>query len=62
MSLTNMSKPSTSLTNSSKVFDYETWATIPTTFATETRTWIDCISLIDNSSKISSSIINQAKP
>jgi hypothetical protein len=62
MSITNISKPSTSLTNSSKVASYETWDTITTTWAGETRTWDDMGSLIDNISKISSSITNIAKP
>lgn len=60
--MTNDSKPTTTLTNSSKVSFGETWGAIQTTWASETRTWADCISLIDNTSRTSSSITNIAKP
>lgn len=62
MALTNTSKPTTSLTNTTKVDLAELWSTIPTTWTSETRTWDDCISLIDNISKPSTSITNLAKP
>ncbi len=58
----NVSKPTTTLTNATKVSFAETWGAIQTTWATETRTWADCISLIDNTSKPSTTITNQAKP
>jgi hypothetical protein len=48
MSIINLDKPSTSIANSSKVFDYETWASIQTTWTTETRTWAETISTMDN--------------
>jgi hypothetical protein len=48
MALTNISKPSTSLTNTAKVTSYETWDSITTTWASETRTWDDMGSLMDN--------------
>lgn len=48
MALTNVSKPSTTLTNSSKVVSYESWDTITTTWDTETRTWDDMASVMDN--------------
>lgn len=51
MALTNTAKPTTSLTNASKVSFGETWATITTTWASEIRTWLDTISLIDNTAK-----------
>jgi signal transduction histidine kinase len=35
----NLSKPTTSLTNSDKVVQYETFDTLTTTFDTETRTF-----------------------
>jgi hypothetical protein len=35
----NISKPTTSLTNSNKVVQYETFDTLTTTFDTETRTF-----------------------
>ncbi len=62
MSITNVSKPSTTLTNTDKVSSGETWASITTTWATETRTWVDMASLIDNLSKVSSTITNTSKP
>lgn len=62
MSITNVSKPSTTLTNATKVSFAELWSTIATTWASETRTWADCISLIDNTTKPSTSITNVAKP
>lgn len=51
MALTNISKPTTTLTNSSKVSFGETWDTWTITWATETRTWDELSSLIDNTSK-----------
>jgi len=51
MALTNQSKPATSLTNTTKVSFGELWSTITTTWASETRTWLDTISLMDNVSK-----------
>ncbi len=62
MSLSNISKPTTALVNTDKVSIGETWNSILTTWATETRTWDDMASLIDNISKSSSSITNIAKP
>lgn len=50
MSITNVSKPSTTLTNATKVSFAETWGAIQTTWGSETRTWADCASLIDNTS------------
>ncbi len=62
MALTNIAKPTTSLTNATKVSFAELWSTITTTWASETRTWAEVISLIDNTSKPSTSITNVAKP
>ena len=62
MAITNTSKPTTSLTNVTKVSFGETWGTIATTWAAETRTWLDMISLIDNRSKPSNTLTNIAKP
>lgn len=62
MAITNVSKPTTSLTNIDRVNIGETWATITTTWATETRTWADTASVIDNVSRPSTSITNIAKP
>lgn len=62
MAITNTSKPSTSLANTTKVSFGETWGSIPTTWASETRTWLETISLFDNTSKQSSSMTNTSKP
>jgi len=62
MSLTNTSKPTTSFSNSDKVSQGETWATIETTWAAETQTWLEVSQLIDNITRQSSSITNTSKP
>lgn len=48
MALTNTSKPTTSLTNATKVSIGETWGSITTTWASETRTWLAVSQLITN--------------
>lgn len=48
MSLTNTSKPTTSLTNAAKVSIGETWGSIQSTWASETRTWLEVSQLITN--------------
>lgn len=62
MSITNTSKPNTSLTNSTKVSIGETWTTVDTTWAAETRTWLEISQLIDNITKQTTSITNTSKP
>jgi hypothetical protein len=62
MTLINTSKPTTSLTNTTKVSFGETWASIPTTWASETRTWLATGSLFTNTTRQSSSFTNIAKP
>lgn len=62
MTITNTSKPTTSLTNTARVSFGELWSTIATTWATETRTWLGTGSLVTNTSRISSSMTNTAKP
>jgi len=62
MSLTNTSRPTTSLTNINRVSIAELWSTITTTWASETRTWADMASEIDNLSKPTTSLTNIAKP
>jgi hypothetical protein len=62
MALTNTTKPSTTLTNASKASDAELWSTITTTWASETRTWDQCISIFDNTSKPTTTFTNTAKP
>ena len=60
----NTAKPSApSLTNTAKVSNSETWATIVTTWATETRSWLDMISTMNNTARPSSSgMTNTIKP
>jgi len=44
----NQDKPTTILTNSSKVSIGETWESVTTTWASETRTWLAISQLITN--------------
>ena len=61
--ITNTAKPaSSSLTNTAKVGNAETWATITTTWAGEIRTWLETVSTWDNVAKPSTSITNTPKP
>ena len=62
MALTNTAKPTTSLTNTTKVINSEKWATIVTTWASEVRTWAEMISTWDNESKPSTTFTNVSKP
>lgn len=62
MALTNVSKPSTSLTNTTKINIGLTWDANLLQWQNETRTWDDTISVIDNATRISSTIINTSKP
>ena len=58
----NTLRPSSSMSNTARIASYETWATIITTWASETRTWAECQSLMNNITKITSSMTNTAKP
>ena len=62
MSIINISKPTTTLANSTKINIGEIWNTDLNTWAAESRTWNDMQSLIDNITKISSSFTNLARP
>jgi hypothetical protein len=62
MAITNDPKPTTSLINAIKVSFAELWSTILTTWASETRTWAATGSLIGNTSKPTTSMINVSKP
>ena len=62
MSIINTAKPSTTITNAVKASFGELWSTITTTWASETRTWLDTSSLIDNTSRPSASLTNVSKP
>jgi len=61
MSITNTVKVSSSLTNAAKVAGYETWATISTTYASETRTWLAMGTIFTNTSRQSSTMTNTPK-
>lgn len=50
------------MTNQTKVSIGETWGTITTSWASETRTWEQVSQLLSNSARTSSTITNQAKP
>lgn len=62
MALTNTTKPSTSITNTSRVASFMTWANIETTWSTETNTWLSVSALLDNTAKVSPGITNTPKP
>lgn len=62
MAITNVSKPSSTVTNNTKINIGETWASITTTWATEPRTWDATQSLISNVSRTSSSVTNVVRP
>lgn len=62
MAITNVSKPSTSLLNTARPDTGLIWSEATMTWVAQTDTWGESGSLIDNSSRISSSITNQAKP
>lgn len=47
----NISKPTTSLSNTAKVSIGETWASITTTWVSESRTWLAVSQLIGNIGK-----------
>ena len=46
--INNTPKPTGSVNNTPRVGDAETWATITTTWGSETRTWLGCSSLMNN--------------
>ena len=62
MSITNVTRPSDSMTNSSKPFHEVTWDSNTTTWDTETRTWDEMASIVTNDSRPSTSMINISRP
>lgn len=62
MAIVNTSKPTTTLSNSAKVFSYETWDSNTTTWDTEVRTWDEMGAIMDNTNKPTTSITNTNKP
>lgn len=62
MSITNVSKPSTSYANVARPDTGLTLAQATMTWAAQLDTWAESGSLLNNISRVSSSITNQAKP
>jgi len=60
--ITNITKPTTSVENLTKVNIGEVLDTALLTWATETRTWNATVSIISNLARQSSSVTNVAKP
>ncbi len=52
MAITNISKPSSSVSNQSKINIGETWDSDMNQWQNESRTWDDMASIIDNITKI----------
>lgn len=52
MALINTAKPATTLANAAKAIGYESWDTVTTTWATETRNWQQASSNLSNSYRI----------
>lgn len=61
MAITNISKPTTTLSNTTKVDIGETWDSSILDWDTEVRSWDDLASIISNTAKVSSSLTNSAK-
>lgn len=57
MAITNISKPSSSVSNQSKINIGEVWNTDLNQWQNETRTWNDMASIIGNSTKIYSGFL-----
>lgn len=62
MSIINTSKPTTALVNTTKINTGLVWELDLNTWVTETQTWLDTATTIDNITKISSSLTNISKP
>lgn len=62
MSITNVSKPSTSYANVARPNTGLIWDNATMTWNAQTDTWNESGSLLDNVSRTSSSITNIAKP
>ena len=61
MSITNETKPTTALTNSTRINIGETWGSDLLTWAAELKTWDATVSIISNVARTSSSMTNIAK-
>lgn len=52
MAITNTTKPTTTLSNTSKVSTGATWATITTTWDSEPNTWLGVSQLLTNTIRV----------
>jgi hypothetical protein len=50
-----------SITNQTKASESELWSTIPTTWGSETRTWLECVSLMENADKLNYAVLTWAQ-
>lgn len=50
------------MTNVTKVNNADLWSTITSTWGSEPRTWLECVSTMDNTTKVTPTITNTAKP
>lgn len=62
MTITNLTKITSAVVNSTKIVNYETWDSNTTTFDTETRTWDDMQSIWNGVAKPTTSLTNISKP
>jgi hypothetical protein len=60
--ITNTDRPTTTITNTTRVPSGETWAIITTTWAAETRTWAESGSFITPTARPTTVITNLDKP
>lgn len=61
MTISNTTKPSSSMTNSTRINIGETWDSNVSSWDTETRSWDEMASIITNSTRVSSSMTNIPK-
>jgi len=62
MSITNTTKPNSSIANATRVVSFETFNSNTTTFDSETRTFDQMGTTMTNTSRTSSTITNTIKP
>lgn len=62
MSITNTTKPSSSYANTARPTTGLIWNDATMTWNAQTDTWLGTASLIDNTSRVSSSMTNVVKP
>jgi len=62
MAIENVSKPSSSISNATKINIGLTWDADTLQWQNESRTWDATVSVIDNTARVTSSITNSSKP